>query len=185
VFDEDITPQVRDALVEFGRLIGLDRLVPTEPFNRLQLDTQRKKGDACRRLRWTTYKIIAPGYEDMIKDLDLKQESASVWSTRSIEKMKSVLEIIAEKYEETEKWSDRRALIALVVPVVSFAELSIYVKGLTHFRYSAARKYASGMRPIVPEKGAGRRNRFKARNVNEFVDFIARSVPLSIAAAGS
>jgi hypothetical protein len=144
-FDESVTEEMKLALVHFGETIGVNRLLPTMPFNRYQVDTQRKKGDACRRMQYTTYKIVAPGYEDLLQDLDLKAESDSVWSTKSLGKLKSVLEIIANTYEETENWFDRRQLIVLVVPVVSFAELSTYIKGLTHFCYTAAWKFAFGI----------------------------------------
>uniref|UniRef100_A0A914WQL8 Uncharacterized protein n=1 Tax=Plectus sambesii TaxID=2011161 RepID=A0A914WQL8_9BILA len=93
--------------------------------------------------------------------MDCRQDSNGVWTTGISQKLQLVLDEVAERYAESAEWPARRALLALVAPILSCAELEKFILGLTHYRYTMARNYARGMSDsVVAETKRGKRNKY-------------------------
>ena len=80
---------------------------------------------------------------------------------------------IAETYNNKESWQSRREILSVVAPKISLKLMQLFIPGLTHYRFSAARlhaaKYGIGGKIERERKVV---QRFDGRQVAHFIDFI-------------
>ena len=85
----------------------------------------------------------------------------------------SVMEGVSESYKNAESWTTRREILSIVAPQIGFKLIQSFLPGLTHGRFTAARKHAAefghgasiNQSPVVMQ-------RFDYDQVEHFIEFI-------------
>uniref|UniRef100_A0A914XLB9 Uncharacterized protein n=1 Tax=Plectus sambesii TaxID=2011161 RepID=A0A914XLB9_9BILA len=72
-------------------------------------------------------------HERVLEEMDCRRDNNGVWTNGISKKLQLIMDEVAERYAESAEWPARRTLLALVAPILSFAELEKFIPGLTYY----------------------------------------------------
>jgi hypothetical protein len=85
----------------------------------------------------------------------------------------SVMEGVSEAYKNAESWTTRREILSIVAPQIGFKLIQSFLPGLTHGRFTAARKHAAEFcHGASIDRSPAVIQRFDYDQVEHFIEFI-------------
>lgn len=161
---------VKNTLSALGKAIGINRLVGYKSWTELTEQTQRRKANALLKVI-NNAALPAIAGSDRRHQAELRQLMRLTPGPVIDAGLINVLTDVSNEYTVASDFSTRTYVLSLVAKNVPYSLLSQFISGLTHYQYTAARKYAALGRP---PKADVTRMRYKPDHIKIFIEFITQ-----------
>lgn len=173
-------PPLEQAIYDLGKLVGVTRvrvifsklennflqIKPSYPFQMLSKQSQEKKAKSVRIIIDAIIKIIAPGSEDLLKQIVFR--SALNAEKKDDYKLHDLLTFISQEYFYANNRQERNIILSLVAKVLPFSHISKYIPGISFYIYDQARRVVQ----YTEFNRKRQRVRYDSKSVNFFLQFI-------------
>ena len=171
--DKEATQMLRKDLDHLLDLCGnKSRTWVTQNYREMTGQIRINYLSRARSIISSVLSIMAPHDVDQLKD-DLFEDHIDQHLVKLDGHFLSIMQGVSEAYKNAESWTTRREILSIVAPQTGFKFIKSFLPGLTHGRFTAARKHAAEFGhgaqidhpPVVIQ-------RFEYEQVEHFIEFI-------------
>lgn len=163
--------QVKKAVKQLAKTLGISRLFSQKPFAKLQEETQKKKVRVVKTIHNAIYECVSDPHSsvDLRNAVELKFDRHQ---TKAEKYLEGLMERVVDNYYDAPNAMARRAVLSLISPIVAFSEAKSKIPQLNYREYWRSKFIDNISRQIQQEEKLPQKLRVSFEAIYNFVQFI-------------